>query len=93
MTKYVYMVRQSWYDEYHVFGIYDNIEDAHSALCDSVEDHVKSGLYIYKWKNKSAVDEYCHDSVTNEDIQISEYKIIKVPLNKWTEKPEGWKDE
>lgn len=93
MAKYVYMVRQSWYDEYHVCGIYDNIEDARSALRDSIDDGVKSGLYTYKWKSKSAVDYYCHDSTTNEDIQISEYKIIKVPLNKWTEKPEDWKNE
>lgn len=93
MNKYAYMVRQSWYDDYHVFGIYDNVEAARSALRAFIDDRGKSGLYTSKWKNKSAVDEYCHDSITNEDIQISEYKIIKVPLNKWTEKTEDWKNE
>ena len=83
MGNYVYMVRSAWYDSYHVYGIYRTIAAAREALDAYVEEQRKVGLTTFKWLNKNTVGEYFYNDVMEEDTQSDEYKIIKVPLNKW----------
>jgi len=91
MDNYVYMVRSAWYDEYHVFGIYTTAEAAREVLRKYLDERTMIGLHTYKWRDDNTVDEYARIDHITEDVYCNEYKIIKVPLNQWTEKPEAWR--
>lgn len=83
MDNYVYMVRSAWYDSYHVYGIYRTLEAARKALSAYVKERAKVGLTTFKWLDKDTVGEYFYSDYEKSDVQSDEYKVIKMPLDKW----------
>lgn len=94
MNRYVYMVRRSWYDEYSVFGIYETADAARAAMQQYFDIKTKKNpAHSYRWKNKKTASEHFFSKTLNEEYQNGEFKIIRVPLNKWSKKTEDWKNE
>ena len=91
MDNYVYMVRSAWYDEYHVFGIYRTKEAAREAL-DAYAKKMdqEEEFRTYKWRNKSTVVVYVYNDYRQRYIEADEYKIVRVPLDRWTDRAEIW---
>ena len=83
MGNYVYMVRSAWYESYHVYGIYRTLEAARKALSAYVKEQAKVGLTTFKWLDKNTVGEYYYSDYEESDVQEDEYKIVRVPLDKW----------
>lgn len=86
MNKYVYMVRRSWYDEYAVFGIYETADAAREDMQKYFDELTKKRPNLtYRWRTKKTACEYFFSEYLGKKYQCGEFKIVRIPLNKWLE--------